>query len=72
MKVFTDKHLKLQKYLLKRDIERWEDEVSKISSNPNQLNINGIWVHDYLNNLVLLHARIVMRTQILDEINGEM
>lgn len=52
-------------------IARWESCVKKIRVNPNQMNIRGIWVADFLRNLMATRDEVCFRDGIIDEIDDE-
>ena len=50
-------------------IARWESCVKKILANPNQMNIRGIWIEDFLQNLMALRREVCFRDGIIYELD---
>lgn len=50
-------------------IARWESCVKKIRVNPNQMNIRGIWIEDFLQNLMALRREVCFRDGIIYELD---
>ncbi len=61
-----------QELELKQDEERWDKIVEKIRSNPNQMNIRGVWQADQLTSLQTLRVMVLQRERILVELRYEL
>lgn len=52
--------------------EEWNKMADAIRSNPNQMNIRGIWQADYLEGLLRVHTRFVALESVLMDAEREM
>lgn len=48
-------------------ITRWEAHVKEIQINPNQMNIRGIWIDDFLEGLMAIRREVFFRDEIIHE-----
>lgn len=49
-------------------IAQWEAHVKYIQVNPNQMNIRGIWIDDFLEGLMSIRREVCFRDEIIHEI----
>jgi len=62
--------LSLQEYHLNEAKRAWENIVEHIKNNPNQMNPQGIWQRDQLNDMATIQALIVERDRVVRDLRN--